>query len=247
MTSPRSARLCAAGATALVRPDDERFFAARRAFGRVPCRDELPCLRKDFVVDSLPDSGGAGLGRRCGPADRGGGGAGGGDRAARRRGESGLDVLVEVHSEAELRWALAPVRRSSGSTTGSVRRSRSRSRRPSDRRPRAPRRVPGGGERHRAPADVAHAAGGAHAVLVGEAFMERPDPGPPWRSARVSVKVKICGVCTPRRARRGRRGPDFLGLNFWPAARASGTWHAPGRSRIRARDAARRRVRRCAA
>src|SRR5438094_797680 len=93
--------------------------------------------------------------------------------------ESGLDVLVEVHSEAELRWALG-----AGATlVGINNRDLSTFTVALETTERLVGLVPRGvllvaESGIRAPADVGRMRrAGAHAVLVGEAFMERPDPG----------------------------------------------------------------------
>jgi len=93
--------------------------------------------------------------------------------------ESGLDVLVEVHGEAELAWALA-----AGATfVGINNRDLATFAVSLDTTERLAGLVPGGvlvvaesGIRSRADVERMRRAG-AHAVLVGEAFMEQPDPG----------------------------------------------------------------------
>jgi len=170
----------AAGAAALSVLTDEKFFrgalehltAAREASG-------LPCLRKDFLVDpyQIDESRAAG-------ADAvllvvaAVAGAGGRELLAAAA-EAGLDVLVEVHDAVELEWAAA-----AGATLIGVNnrdlRTFTVSLETTERL--APRVPPGtllvAESGIRSPADLRRVtAAGAHAVLVGEAFMERPDPG----------------------------------------------------------------------
>jgi indole-3-glycerol phosphate synthase len=170
----------AGGATALSVLTDERFFsgalehlaAAREASG-------LPCLRKDFVVDpyqidearawgadaillivaALPDAVGRAL--------------------LSAAADSGLDVLVEVHDAKEMAWSAA-----AGATLVGINNrdlgTFAVSLETAERL--APLAAPGmlvvAESGIRSAADVARMrAAGAQAVLVGEAFMERPDPG----------------------------------------------------------------------
>src|SRR5690606_31132210 len=91
----------------------------------------------------------------------------------------GLDVLVEVHDEAELEWAV-----SVGATLVGVnnRDLRTFETRLETTERLAPRMPPGtllvAESGLHAPADLRRmTAAGARAVLVGEAFMAKPDPG----------------------------------------------------------------------
>jgi len=169
-----------AGATALSVLTDTHFFGgaldhltAARAASR------LPCLRKDFLVDpyQVEEARAAGAdavlvivaavddrqGRELLMAA---------DRAA-------LDVLVEVHGEGELEWAIA-----AGATLiGVNNRDLTTFEVTLETAERLAPRVPPGTllvaeSGIRSAADVQRMVrAGAHAVLVGEAFMERPDPG----------------------------------------------------------------------
>jgi indole-3-glycerol phosphate synthase len=175
-----AAGYAAAGATALSVLTDERFFGGALAHLEVArTRAGLPCLRKDFVVDAyqidearawgadailliaaaLPPS----LGREllAGAA------------------EAGLDALVEVHDEAEMAWAAEAGATLVGVnnrdlTTFTV--SLATTERLAPQAPAGALLVAESGIR--SAADVRRmVAAGAHAVRVGEAFMERPDPG----------------------------------------------------------------------
>ena len=170
----------AAGAAALSVLTDGPFFggalehlaAARAASG-------LPCLRKDFLIDPYQIDEARAFGADAVllivAAVTAGQGA---DLLAAAR-AAGLDVLVEVHSEAELRWALG-----AGATlVGINNRDLSTFTVALETTERLVGLVPRGvllvaESGIRAPADVGRMRrAGAHAVLVGEAFMERPDPG----------------------------------------------------------------------
>jgi indole-3-glycerol phosphate synthase len=170
----------AAGAAALSVLTDERFFqghldhltAARAVVG-------LPCLRKDFLVDpyQVDEARAHGADAVLVIAAAGSGTLRGELLAAAR--EAGLDVLVEVHDERELEWALAV-----GATlVGVNNRDLSTFVTSLETTERLAPLVP---------ADVLlvaesgiHSAGdvrrmvaaGARAVLVGEALMAAPDPG----------------------------------------------------------------------
>jgi len=168
------------GATALSVLTDGPFFGGALddlALAREASR--LPCLRKDFLIDPYqveearawgadavllivaavdPETGAVLL-------------------AAAR--EAGLDVLVEVHDEAELAWAAAAGATLIGINNrdlGSFAVTLATTERLAPRAPAGALVVAESGIR--SPADLHRMlAAGARAVLVGEAFMERPDPG----------------------------------------------------------------------
>jgi len=170
----------AAGATALSILTDGPFFggaledlaAARTASG-------LPCLRKDFLIDPYQVAEARAWGADCVLLIVAAVTAAQGDEILAAAREAGLDVLVEVHDEMELDRAaamgatliginnrdLATFQVSLGTTERLA--------------PRAPAGVLLVAESGiRSAEDVRRMLGaGAHAVLVGEAFMERPDPG----------------------------------------------------------------------
>jgi len=170
----------AAGATALSVLTDERFFrGALDHLAEARAAAALPCLRKDFLIDPYQVEEARAWGADAvlliaaavAPND--------GAALLAAAAESGLDVLVEVHAEAELAWALGAGatlvginNRDLASFTVSL-----------DTTERLAALVPTdvlvvgeSGIRSRADVDRMRRAG-AHAVLVGEAFMERPDPG----------------------------------------------------------------------
>ena len=170
----------AAGATALSVLTDERFFhGALEHLAAARAATALPCLRKDFLVDPYQVEEARAWGADAvlliaaalAPEE--------GASLLAVAAESGLDVLVEVHGEAELAWALA-----AGATfVGINNRDLATFTVSLDTTERLAGLVPGGvlvvaesGIRSRADVERMRRAG-AHAVLVGEAFMERPDPG----------------------------------------------------------------------
>jgi indole-3-glycerol phosphate synthase len=168
------------GAVCLSVLTDERFFhgalehlaAARRACA-------LPCLRKDFLVDpyQLAEARAAG-------ADAVLVIAAAGDAALRedlcgRARELDLDVLVEVHDEAELAWAVRTGAGMIGVNNRDLRTFETRleiTERLAGGVPAGTLLVAESGIHARADVDRMLAAG-AHALLVGEALMRRPDPG----------------------------------------------------------------------
>ena len=179
-----------AGAAALSVLTDERYFqgnlehlAAARAVTR------LACLRKDFLVDPYQIEEARAFGAdavlviAAAVTPETGRALLAGATAA------GLDPLVEVHNEAELDWALA-----AGATlVGVNNRDLATFEVSLETTERLARRIPSGvllvaESGIRSPADVERmVAAGAHAVLIGEAFMERPDPGAAlaeWRRCR---------------------------------------------------------------
>ena len=163
----------------------------------------LPLLRKDFIVDPYQLARGGLGGRRRGPADR--------RRArrrrscarcTRRRGERGLDVLVEVHDEAELeRRARTPARGSSASTTATCATSASRSSGPS----RCSTRIPDGvlvvsESGIWTPAHLARLRrAGVDAALVGERLMREDDPA----AALAALRAEAGADAAPVRVRVG--------------------------------------------
>ena len=170
----------AAGATALSVLTDEPFFGGvleHLEAARAAC--VLPCLRKDFLVDPYQVDEARAAGADCVLVIV----AAVSDATARElmaaADEAGLDVLVEVHDEAELERAAAlgatlvgVNNRDLGTFTVSL-----------ETTERLAPRVPPGAilvaeSGIRSADDLRRMMrAGARAVLVGEAFMERPDPG----------------------------------------------------------------------
>jgi indole-3-glycerol phosphate synthase len=170
----------AAGATCCSVLTDERFFqgsldhlrAARAAVA-------LPCLRKDFLVDPYQVDEARAAGADAVLVIAAAGMRPLGEELLAAAETAGLDVLVEVHDERELEWANAVGARLIGinnrdlttfvtslATTERL----------------APLAHAGAlvvaESGIRTPADVARMrAAGARALLVGEALMDRPDPG----------------------------------------------------------------------
>jgi indole-3-glycerol phosphate synthase len=174
-----------AGAACLSVLTDEPFFQGHRDYlaqARDACR--LPALRKDFIIDpwQVEEA-------RCLGADAlllivAALGDGQMQDLHGRARELGLDVLVEVHDEAELERAL----RLPGALLGVNNRNLhtfatclETSLRLKDRLEEDRMLVAESGIRTRA--DVERLmAGGIHAFLVGEAFMRVDDPGQPLRA-----------------------------------------------------------------
>lgn len=169
----------AAGATALSVLTDQRFFGgALEHLAAARAATPLPCLRKDFLVDPYQVEEARGWG-----ADAVllivAAGTEQGRELLHAATEAGLDVLVEVHAEVELAWAVD----AGASLIGINNRDLATFRVALETTERLAAGVPPGallvaesGIRSLADAHRMRAAG-AHAVLVGEAFMERPDPG----------------------------------------------------------------------
>jgi indole-3-glycerol phosphate synthase len=168
------------GAVCLSVLTDERFFHGaleHLAAARGACA--LPCLRKDFLVDpyQLAEARAAG-------ADAVLVIAAAGDAALRedlcgRARELDLDVLVEVHDEAELAWAVRTGAGMIGVNNRDLRTFETRleiTERLAGGVPAGTLLVAESGIHARADVDRMLAAG-AHALLVGEALMRRPDPG----------------------------------------------------------------------
>jgi indole-3-glycerol phosphate synthase len=170
----------AGGAAALSVLTDEQFFAGSLADLAVAGEAAgLPCLRKDFVIDPYQieeaRAWGADAVLLIAAAVREANGA---ELLAAAQ-AAGLDVLVEVHDEAELAWAAdvrAPLLGINNRDLASFRVSLETTERLV---PLAPRDTPLVAESGiRSAADLRRmAAAGVHAVLVGEALMEQPDPG----------------------------------------------------------------------
>jgi indole-3-glycerol phosphate synthase len=170
----------AAGAAALSILTDGPFFggslddlaAARAASG-------LPCLRKDFVVDSYQVEEARAWGADCVLLIM----AAVGDAQAREliaaANAAGLDVLVEVHDAAELERAAtlgATLIGINNRDLATFRVALETTERLAAAAPAGALLVAESGLRSAADVDRMVRAG-AHAVLVGEAFMDRPDPG----------------------------------------------------------------------
>jgi indole-3-glycerol phosphate synthase len=170
----------AAGATALSVLTDGPFFggalehlaAAREA-------SALPCLRKDFLVDAYQVEEARAFGADCVLLIMAAVSDGlGSDLLAAAR-EVGLDVLVEVHSAAELARAAALGATLIGVNNRDLATFRVALEATETLAPRVP---PGtlvvAESGIRSPGDARRMVrAGAQALLVGEAFMEHPDPG----------------------------------------------------------------------
>ncbi len=170
----------AGGATAISVLTDRRFFQgdlAHLAAVRDACT--LPLLRKDFLVDPYQVEE-----ARAWGADAVLVIAAAGTPASRAEllaaaAEQGLDVLVEVHDADELAWASAVGATLIGVNNRDLRTFETRLETTEGLAPQMP---PGAllvAERGlHAAADLRRmTAAGARAVLVGEAFMAKPDPG----------------------------------------------------------------------
>ena len=172
--------LAGAGATALSVLTDGPFFGGSLedlARARAACG--LPCLRKDFLVDPYQVEEARAFGADAvllivaavAPAE--------GATLHAAALAAGLDVLVEVHDDAELAWAADVGARLVGINNrdlGNFVVSLETTERLAARAPAGALVVAESGIR--SVEDLARMArAGAHAVLVGEAFMERPDPG----------------------------------------------------------------------
>jgi indole-3-glycerol phosphate synthase len=170
----------AAGAACCSILTDERFFrgslddlrAARAAV-------RLPCLRKDFLVDAYQVEESRAAGADAVLVIAAAGMRPLGEERLAAAAEHGLDALVEVHDDYELAWAnergAALVGVNNRDLTTFVTSLATTERL-------APRAHAGAlvvaESGIRTPADVARMRlAGAHALLVGEALMERPDPG----------------------------------------------------------------------
>ena len=170
----------AAGAAALSVLTDERFFGgALEHLAAARAATPLPCLRKDFLCDPYQVEEARAWGAdavllivaACTPELH---------RAlVGAAAEADLDVLVEVHTEAELGWAVEAGARLIGVNNRDLATftvALETTERLAARVPRDAILVAESGIR--TPADVRRmTTAGAHGVLVGEAFMERPDPG----------------------------------------------------------------------
>jgi indole-3-glycerol phosphate synthase len=170
----------AAGATALSVLTDREFFggtldhlsAARAASG-------LPCLRKDFLIDPYQVEEARAAGADAVLVIVAAVDDAQGRELMASAAAAGLDVLVEVHAEDELEWAVA-----AGATMiGVNNRDLATFKVSLETTERLAPRIPAGAllvaeSGIRSAADLARMVrAGAQAVLVGEAFMERPDPG----------------------------------------------------------------------
>jgi indole-3-glycerol phosphate synthase len=173
-------RYAACGAAALSVLTDERFFqGALEHLIAARAATTLPCLRKDFLVDPWQVVEARAFGADAvlviaaagTPAERAA-------LLAAAQAE-GLDVLVEVHTDAELDWAAA-----AGATLiGVNNRDLATFRTDLATTERLAARMPTGAllvaeSGIATPADVRRmVAAGARAILVGEALMAQPDPG----------------------------------------------------------------------
>jgi indole-3-glycerol phosphate synthase len=168
------------GASCLSVLTDQHYFEGaleHLTIARESCR--LPCLRKDFLVDTYQVDEARAAGADAVLVIAGAGAAALREELYGRATEVGLDVLVEVHDEAELAWAVG-----SGATLIGV---NNRDLRTFETHLETTERlaggVPGGtllvaesGIHGRGDVERMLAAG-AHALLVGEALMRHADPG----------------------------------------------------------------------
>jgi len=173
-------RYAACGAAALSVLTDERFFrGALEHLVAARAATALPCLRKDFLVDPWQVTEARAFGADAVLVIAAAGTAA--ERAALLAAAAAeeLDVLVEVHTDAELDWAAA-----AGATLiGVNNRDLATFRTDLATTERLAARVPPGAllvaeSGIATPADVRRmVAAGARAILVGEALMAQPDPG----------------------------------------------------------------------
>jgi indole-3-glycerol phosphate synthase len=191
--SPSSGRICAAyepaaiargyrvaGATALSVLTDGPFFGgALEHLAAARAASALPCLRKDFLVDPYQVVEARAWGADAVLLIVAATAEGLRHELLACAAEEGLDVLVEVHDEPEAEWAA----QAGVGLVGVNNRDLATFQVALETTERLARLVPPDAllvaeSGIRSAADVRRmAAAGARAVLVGEAFMERPDPG----------------------------------------------------------------------
>jgi len=170
----------AGGAAALSVLTDERFFQGHLDhLSAVRATVALPCLRKDFLVDPYQIDEARAFGADAVLVIAAAGSASLRVELLAAAQDAGLDVLVEVHDERELEWAVA-----AGSTLiGVNNRDLSTFVTNLQTTERLAPLVPAGTllvaeSGLHSSGDVRRmVAAGAHAVLIGEAFMAAPDPG----------------------------------------------------------------------
>jgi indole-3-glycerol phosphate synthase len=172
----------AGGAAALSVLTDAHFFGgALDDLARAREASHLPCLRKDFLVEpyQLDEARAWGADAVLLIAAAAGGELGRELLAAAR--EHGLDVLVEVHTAAELEWAMTTGATLIGVNNRDLTTFATRLETTEDLLQALQRTGPVlfvAESGIRSPADVRRmVTAGAHAVLVGEALMESSSPG----------------------------------------------------------------------
>ena len=170
----------AAGARALSVLTDERFFGGTLAhLAAVRAEVELPCLRKDFLVDPYQIEEAMAYGADAVLVIAAAVTPGVGEELLATAAATGLDVLVEVHDAAELDWAVRVGATCIGINNRDLRTFRVTLETAERLAPLAPTDAIVVAESGvRSAEDVRRmTAAGARAVLVGEAFMESADPG----------------------------------------------------------------------
>jgi indole-3-glycerol phosphate synthase len=177
----------AAGAACCSVLTDERFFQGSLDHLRaVRAAVRLPCLRKDFLVDPYQVDEARAAGADAILVIAAAGMRPLGEELCAAAAAAGLDVLVEVHDEQELAWAnevRAPLIGINNRNLATFVTTLATTERLAGRVHAEALVVAESGIR--TSADVARmAAAGARAVLVGEAFMDRPDPGQALRELR---------------------------------------------------------------
>jgi indole-3-glycerol phosphate synthase len=170
----------AAGARALSVLTDERFFGGTLAhLAAVRAAVDLPCLRKDFLVDPYQIEEAMAYGADAVLVIAAAVAPGVGEELLATAAATGLDVLVEVHDTAELEWAVKVGATCIGINNRDLRTFRVTLETAERLAPLAPMDAIVVAESGvRSAEDVRRmTAAGARAVLVGEAFMESADPG----------------------------------------------------------------------
>ena len=170
----------AAGARALSVLTDERFFGGALAhLAAVRSAVELPCLRKDFLVDPYQIEEALAYGADAVLVIAAAVTPGVGEELLATAAAAGLDVLVEVHDSVELDWAARAGATCIGINNRDLRTFRVALETAERLAPLAPSSAIVVAESGiRSAEDVRRmTAVGARAVLVGEAFMESADPG----------------------------------------------------------------------
>jgi len=169
-----------AGAAALSVLTDEPFFRGALAhLAAARAATALPCLRKDFLVDAYQVEEARAWGADAVLVIAAAGTPAEGEALIAAAAATGLDVLVEVHTAAELRWARDVGAMLIGINNRDLTTFETSLARTEALAPEVPAEALLVAESGiRSAADVKRmVAAGAHAVLVGEAFMERGDPG----------------------------------------------------------------------